>query len=335
MAGINAGNFQPVYFVYGDAQLLADRLQKQLITSVVSEAERSFNLDILYGAEVSAQQVLAVCSAFPVMAERRLVIVRDFEKLEDNELLASYVQKPNPHAVVALICRKKPNLTHNPYRAIKNSVASVSVSAPRSNKMGPWLRDGLQERGVSIDGRALQTLKEFVGSDLAVASTELDKLAAFLGARKKVTQEDVLLVAGQTRDINVFELQRAVASQQFDRAMYITEKMLQRGSNDIGASLIIISVLSRFYVRLWQLVKFSNPKAEMSRAEIIRRLGVKDYQMSELQQACVAMGPVQVRKGLRALMAAEFEIKGGSQMNAHVVMTLLLVQLMRNGPKRA
>ena len=327
-AAVQEGNVKPLYFVYGEEQLLADKFQSLLMASSLSEAEKSFNLDILYGAEVTAQQAIATCNAFPVMAERRVVIVRDFEKMSDNKLFAAYAERPNPQAVVALVCRNKPNLTHNPYRALKTKAVAVALAPPKPRSMGAWIKDELSARGKTIDPQAQQILKDFVGTDLTAATTELDKLVTFVGDKKKIAVQDVLTAAGQTREINVFELQNAVTAGDYDKAMWIAEKMLQQGSNAIGSALIIIAVLTRYYNRLWQLAKLM--RAGVGRTESARRLGLRDFQLSGYESVLRSASPEQIRRGLRALMAAEFEIKGGSEMNEHIVMSLMLVQLMKH-----
>ena len=108
------GQFKPLYFFYGEEGLLMDELQALLVEQALAPHERDFNLDLVYGPEATAPAVLAQCAAFPVMAERRVVVVRAFDKLDENRLFTSYAERPNPHAVVLLLCSAKPNLAQHP-----------------------------------------------------------------------------------------------------------------------------------------------------------------------------------------------------------------------------
>ena len=89
-------NFAPFYLLYGQEQFFIDRLQAQLLQHALQPHERDFNLDIVYGAEAEAKAVLNLCMSFPMMAERRVVIIRDFNKLTGNKLFQAYAENPNP-----------------------------------------------------------------------------------------------------------------------------------------------------------------------------------------------------------------------------------------------
>ncbi|MEO0857467.1 MAG: DNA polymerase III subunit delta, partial [Bacteroidota bacterium] len=65
------GNFQPLYFFYGEEGFLIDELQTLLVEHALQPHERDFNLDLVYGAESDVQRALALCASFPVMAQRR------------------------------------------------------------------------------------------------------------------------------------------------------------------------------------------------------------------------------------------------------------------------
>ncbi|MGA1495350.1 MAG: DNA polymerase III subunit delta, partial [Rhodothermales bacterium] len=108
-------NFAPLYLLHGEERWFIDRLQEILLETALEPHEKDFNLDILYGNETDVRSALTACQAYPMMAERRVVIIRDFDRMKDNSLFKGLAEKPNPACVVFLVCAGKPNMSRHPY----------------------------------------------------------------------------------------------------------------------------------------------------------------------------------------------------------------------------
>jgi DNA polymerase-3 subunit delta len=147
-------NFKPLYLLYGEETFLMDELQQVLIEHALAPHERDFNLDLVYGAEAEAQAVLALCSAFPMMAERRVVVVRGFEQLKENRMFTAYAEAPNPSAVVLLLCTGKPHMATHPYRALKKHAAWGEFKKLYDNQMPGWIQRRVQTLGYEIEPAA-------------------------------------------------------------------------------------------------------------------------------------------------------------------------------------
>jgi DNA polymerase-3 subunit delta len=321
--------FEPLYFVYGEEEYLKLEMQRQIIASALSETERDFNLDIVYGAEAEASQVLALCNGFPMMAERRVVIVRDFEKLKQNELFVSYAEKPNPSAVVVLVCRSKPNLSTNPYRAIKAKARTVEINALKDNELVGWIGAEIRRRGVDTDPRAAQMIGEMVGTDLQTIVAEIDKLTTFAATRNRVEVEDVIIASGQTRETNVFGLRKAVESRQFAEAARIAEQLLRQAASPIGEGIKIVSILAGFFTKLWIVTDCQ--KKGLSRQEMAQRIGVSPYFIQDYQGSLRYYDSEAIERAFTILMSADFELKGGSTRDPGLIVNLMLRQLMPAG----
>lgn len=323
-------NFQPLYFLYGEEDFLTSDLEATLIENALESHERDFNLDVIYGAETDINSVVSMCASYPVMAQRRVVVVRDFDKIKDNSLFMSYIDKPNPTAVVLLSCRSKPNLNTNPYRALKKKAVAVEFKTLKERDFGSWLNSYIKKQGYSADGRAVQMLVEFIGQDLRVASSEVDKLLSFLGDRKKIEVDDVLLASGQTREYNVFELQKAIGTDDYTRALDITERLLQQASNSRGEAVKIIAILNAYFIKLWRLTECQ--KKGMPHGEVAQHIGVPPYFLKEYIRSLRFFNGNRIHSAFKLLLAADFEIKGGSKRDERLIMNLLIRGLL---PARA
>lgn len=319
------GNFKPLYFLYGDEKFPAEQLQHLLLEHALAPHERDFNLDIIYGHESDASSALGACSSYPVMAERRVVIIREFEKLQDNDLFKEYAAHPNPTAIVVLVCGTRPNLSRHPYRALVQHAVSMESKPLYERQMPGWIQRTAKSRGFQIDPEAVKMLVDFVGVDMRVAYEEMEKLTTYTGGRKTITADDVVHASGHTREFNVFELVRAVGERREKDAHRIAERMLQQAANVRGEAARMVAMLNLHFTRLWKLAA---AKGRLPEDKLAGRIGVNPYFIKEYVGGLRRYGIPSMETAFAALLAADYELKGGAPRDARVVMTLTLRRIL-------
>ncbi len=326
-------NFDPLYFFFGEETFLIDELQDLLIEEALAPSQHDFNLDIVYGSEAEASEVIGLCQGFPAGAERRVVVVREFEKLENNRQFKAYAQQPNPRSIVLLACTSKPNLSAHPYRALKEQATWSEFQSPYDNEMPGWIQDYVQGRGYEIDPRANQMLADYVGTDLQRAASEIEKLMTFAGDRTRLTADDVLAASGQTREFNVFELQAAIGEGRHADAERIATRILQQASNPRSEAIMMVAVLNGYFDKLWKL---QAPEAQReNKYDIASRIGVPPFFADEYRQAAQRYDRAALADAYSALLAADYELKGGASRDAALVVTLLLRRLLPRAARPA
>ena len=326
MSDFKDGHFEPLYLMYGEERYFIDQLQEALLAHAIAPHEKDFNLDILYGSEVDAQAALGACRSFPMMATRRVVVIRDFDKMKENVLFKVLAQQPNPACVVFLVCSGKPNMTRHPYRALKEGGVALEFKALYPNQVPSWVEILAKEKGFAIESKAVHMLADYVGPSLSSVAAELDKLAAFVGEREVMTAEDVVQASGQTRDYNVFELQRVVGEKRLEDAMRISERLLQQSSSSSGEANRIVSVLTSFFIKLWQLTGLQagrTPENKMASS-----IGVSPYILKEYLSSLRRYDRKALDNALSCLLAADFELKGGSQRSERLILDLLFRRIL-------
>ncbi|MFW5955483.1 MAG: DNA polymerase III subunit delta, partial [Rhodothermales bacterium] len=280
----------------------------------------------VYASEAEVRQVLGLCASYPVMAQRRVVIIREFEKLEENRLFTSYAEHPNGTAVVLLVCTSKPNLSTHPYRALKQHGAAVEFKALRDREMPGWVSSRLKSLGFSIEPRALQIVTDFVGTDLRVAAGELEKIITYAGESDTITLDHVIAASGQTREFSVFELQKAVGEQRLTDAVRIGERLLQMASNPAGEALMIVAILTAYFSKLWRMLPYQ--AQHMPEREMAGKLGVNPYFIGDYLTGLRLHGPVGIERAFRVLLAADYELKGGAVRDPRTVLLLMLTHIV-------
>ena len=329
------GNFKPLYFFYGDEGFRRDELQALLIEHALQPHERDFNLEIVHGPEATTSGVLARCAALPMMAERRVVIVRNFELMEEREPtrkrpFKEYAERPNPAAVLLLLCNGKPNFSHHPYRAFKKFAVCSEFKTLYDDKLPGWISQRFKTKGYQTQGGAAQMIAEAVGPDLRTTSHEIDKLIAYVGEQRTITEDDVIHAAGHSREANIFELQKAIGRGAFERSLSITDALLSGASNRPGEALMVVSVLARYFTKLWKLT--SCLEKRMSQNEMAGHIGVPPYFLGEYISALQTYGASEIHRAFAALLAADMELKGGTERGERLILTLALGRLCARIP---
>ena len=322
MRSFERNRFKPLYLIYGTESFLPGRIQRHLIRYALQEHERDFNLDVVYGGDTDADSVLAMCQLVPMMAKRRVVIVRQFEKLRNNRRFAAYAKKPNPQAVVLLRCSGKPRFNADPYRTLRHNATCAQFEPLNRRRLPGFVSRMARQSGCQLADGAAQTLVDFAGSSLSDLANELAKLQTYVGDRQVITREDIVQASGQTREINIFELQDALAYRRYADSHRICEQLLLSASNMRAECMRIVYTLSTYFVRLWKLHGFTG--ARKSSNALAKELGAPKFIIDMQLRALRHWPPAELTRVLNALLSAEAELKGGSQRSPRLIMTLLL-----------
>lgn len=210
---VKAGKFAQIYCLMGDEDYYIDKVSEYILQQALSPEEHDFNYTLLYGGETRANDVINVARQFPMMAERRVVMVREFQAMADKEMLASYAKNPCPTTVLVL-CHKHGTLDKRRSLASELKKTGVLFESKRlyDNQLPGFVNNYMQQRHLTMDNYAVQMLCEHVGSDLTRLATEMDKLIlALSNGETRVGVKLVEELTGMSKDYNVFELQNALA----------------------------------------------------------------------------------------------------------------------------
>ena len=92
---------------------------------VLKEEEKGFNQMVLYGRDVSIEDVVSHAKRYPMMSERQVIIVKEAQDLSRTiENLVSYVENPQPTTVL-VFCYKYKSLDKR--KKLSKTVAKYGV----------------------------------------------------------------------------------------------------------------------------------------------------------------------------------------------------------------
>ncbi|MDE6556974.1 MAG: DNA polymerase III subunit delta, partial [Duncaniella sp.] len=219
-----AGDIAPVYLIHGEEAYFTDELVK-MFEAMVPEEDRDFNLYTFYGAESDADTVMDVCRQYPMMADRQVVIVKEAQAMRADQVnrLHHYASNPLPTTLLVIAFRGALAKGKDLIAAVKkNGVVFESKKISERNLL-PAISDLIKEKGLNVDPKSLQMLRDYIGSDLSKLYNEIDKLALILGKGAMVTPEAVERNIGISKDYNNFELTDALVARDGAKAFRIVD----------------------------------------------------------------------------------------------------------------
>lgn len=100
---VKNGNFVPVYLLMGTEPYYPDLVCDEIIKYALTESERDFNQTVFYGLDTDAGTVASECRSYPMMAERRLVVLKEAQSMKTLEDLAAYASEPMESTVLVIL----------------------------------------------------------------------------------------------------------------------------------------------------------------------------------------------------------------------------------------
>ena len=328
---IARGELDPVFVIGVSDPLLGERVLSALRDKAVPPQARGFNYDVVDGPRVTANQILAAATTLPMMAERRMVLVRDLSGLPAAELsrLVPYLEDPNPTTVLVGLCGKIDGRKKFFARAKKLGFTQ-ELAVPR--KLGPWLREEVERQGASVSPAAQRRLVDVIGGDLSRLSLSIGQLALYAHGRT-VEVDDVDDLIAETRERNVFELTDAIGAGDQRRALVAVSSLCDQRQSGIGG----IMMLAR-HMRQLAVLKGAVDRGVRGGA-LAREVGAPPFVVDKLSGQARRYSPRALATALERIAGADRELKGlgsavkvlGRALAERVVLERLATELIELG----
>ena len=223
MRRIEQRQYAPVYILMGDESYYIDQITDAIANSVLKPEEQDFNQTILFGADVTAAQVVDIAKGYPMMSSHRVVIVKEAQNVKSLDALEKYLV--NPMSTTILVWCHKNGLIDKRKKVVAKaeSVGIVFESKKkRDYELNTFINKYLKAKNVQIDAKSSDMIVEHVGADLSRLVSELDKIILSLDDKNRIiTPEMVEQKIGISKEFNTFELRSAIINKDVYKANLI------------------------------------------------------------------------------------------------------------------
>ncbi|MDB4402758.1 DNA polymerase III subunit delta [Algibacter sp.] len=322
VADIKNKKLKPIYFLMGEEAYYIDKISDFIEASVLAEEDRGFNQMVLYGRDVSVDDIVGNAKRYPMMAEYQVIIVKEAQDLSRTiENLAKYAENPQPTTVLVVNYKyKKIDKRKALYKTLKKTGVVYESKKLYENQVADWIRRVLSPEKYTISPKAAQMLVEFLGTDLSKINNELEKLQIILPEGTQISPDHIEENIGISKDYNNFELRKAVGERNAIKAHKIVNYFADNPKDN--PMVVTVLLLFNFFS---QLLHFHGLKDKSPRS-VASALKINPYFVKEYITAARNFPMRKVSVVVATLR--EFDVKGKGVGSNAVPQGDLLKELM-------
>jgi DNA polymerase-3 subunit delta len=322
MAEVGGGDIRAYYLLHGDEEYEREALATWLADQLAPDQARDFNLDVIRAERFEILDFLQLYQAYPMMAEHRLLVIRNAEELSADQCrgLERIFSDPVETSRL-LVIGQKVDMRRKFFRELSRQGRVLEFRPPFDNQVPQWIQRHAKRQGIKIEPPAIQMLSQYVGAKPRELVSEIDKLVSYVGEANPITAAAVEQVAGITRGASVFDLAEAIGAQNGERAHELMSRFLTQGEEPSRA----VAMIARHFQLLLKargLIGKSLPREEMA-----AQLGVAPFFLPAYLEQARSRSTPWLWAGLGALKEADWRLKSRGRRQERLIMDLLVAQL--------
>lgn len=266
---IRAHAFERVYYLFGDEEYQKAEALRDLINAASDPATRDFNVDVRRAGELNAETVESLLGTPPLMAERRVVVIRDVSALKKSAraALERYLNHPSGHVLLVLVDAGGEKAV--PDKNLQRLARSLKFEPLKSGRISPWIVEHVQSFGASITPEAIDLLESAIGPDLPALAVEIEKLLSYSNG-EEIDEIAVSAVVGIQRGRTLGDFLDHVSQRDAARALGLLPHILEQPKTT-GVS-IVMALTTQTLALAWGL-DTSNRYASVDYYDLIRSTG--------------------------------------------------------------
>jgi DNA polymerase-3 subunit delta len=297
-----------LYYLWSEESCFLEEALSKAIEIVIASNPMDFNYDA-FDPAVEPNRILDAAATLPFMAQRRLVVLKDFHQFPGSTIkaLMPYLKEPPDTTCMVILSKKAP-------KAILNIDWKVYSLNLHERDIPAWLKHTASGKGIRLSGDAVEYLIEFVGYDIGLLMMEIEKLK--LSGNKTITGKEIIHSTSMMRKYTPFDLIDSLIAGQRTRAFRILKTMFARNAMDAP---VILGTLNWHYKQFFSLWRNKGRKPYKMREKTYRTL--KTYLPSFKEDDFFHI--------FQSLHEADFGIKTSGRPELEI--EVLLIKLLQKG----
>lgn len=324
-------NFAPLYFLYGPETFLIEETKQLMIKEGLTEEELDFNLSSYDLEETPIEIALEDAETFPFFGERKFVFLhnpffltaeKNKSKVEhDVKKLENYIMEPASYTSIIFIGHfDKTDDRKKIVKELKRQAKVVEASRLNEQDLKKWLVRRANFQKVQILPEAIDLIIKLSGTNLSILTSEVDKLALYVGEKETITPEVVELLVTRSLEQNIFALTEKIVEKNREEAISIYRDLLLQKEEPIK----ILAAISSSLRIIYQTKELS--RRGYSQNQIASHLKVHPYRIKLAMGQAQKFSEEEIMKIMQSLATADYQMKTGG-MNKELIIELILLQL--------
>jgi DNA polymerase III delta subunit len=204
-----------LYLLRGPEYYIMEEMAARIVSSIVPDDLKSFNIDTSYGAEVDIGGFLMAARSFPFMADRRVLVLKELERFKGSwKSLLDYCEDPSPSSVLIMLFNpfdetgrrlRRPRDIQKLEELVRAKGRTLIFDKLTDADLIRWVVQKSARMNLRLEPEIAQVLVRSVGENLFDIQNELEKLA--LNFESAVVDRRALeMVIGSYRIDALFDL---------------------------------------------------------------------------------------------------------------------------------
>ncbi|MCL2726576.1 MAG: DNA polymerase III subunit delta [Polyangiaceae bacterium] len=223
------GDLLPVWLLMGEERFVRDQALAAIVKSALAAGVPEFNLDTFTAGDTSIDKVLAATRTVPMMAKKRVVIVRgldrwdgaaddDTKTLSPLDKIAEYTKAPVDSTCLVLVAHKLDGRRKLVALAKKNGLI-VDCAAIDQKKLPGWILARARSKGHAIESDVAELIAEIAGPDLSYLDDVLERLSLYVGPNAPITEDAVSVTVTRVRLADIWKLVDAASTRELGKVL--------------------------------------------------------------------------------------------------------------------
>jgi DNA polymerase-3 subunit delta len=254
LAKLPKGRAGAAYLVVGEEPLLREDALAAIRELVLGDGPSDFDFDRLEGDATSPAALLDAVRTLPVLAERRLVMLREPEPRRGagqalTDAIAETVKEVSAaEGTVLVVVAAKADGRSRWVKAFGDAV--VRCEPPRRGReLTAFVEEEAASQQVELEPGAAELLAERMGPQLLMLRQEIAKAALLAGSGERVTRAHVLSGSCDVAEEPIWDLTDAIGEGRIADALGLLAKLLGSGA----APPAVLGVLVSHFRKLLRL----------------------------------------------------------------------------------
>jgi len=314
---IKNNTFSQVYLLHGEETYLKNLYRDKLLKAL-GLAEDSMNFSKFSGKGINENEIIDLGETLPFFADRRVILVEDSGFCKNaSEKMADYI-KDLPSYLVLLFVESEVDKRNKVYKAIAKAGPEIDFQKQNEKTLAQWVGQLLAKEGKKIRSQDVDLFLTMVGSDMQNIYNESNKLIDYTMGRDIVTKEDILQVTTGQITNHIFDMVRAVAQRQQERALRLYYDLLALKEPPMR----ILFLLARQFDQLYLLKDLQ--EKHYDQAQMAKQMGVAPFVVKNYIACARTYSKAELKSAIEDFVLYEEEVKTGRLMDRLSVELLIV-----------